>query len=198
MIAFVDMLWHQRWVAKVDSLCQAKNWKYAQFLCLEMLYDHPNAVDIRRILQRVRQHTFCKSKLRRWLLLSMISCRFLWYLWKIKTKYREFLNTLEALLNIDPYNGFLLRLSAEIMAGFGFWETVIFAIDCIPENERNDDDWLTMGEAFSALGDFQMAIDIANKVLVQSTDNIRARDLLWQSSVEQSMENKNDQGHAPL
>jgi predicted Zn-dependent protease len=177
----------QRWMGKIDALCQAENWKYAQFLCHEMLSREPNFVDVRRILHRVRQHTFHSQKFQRVLNLLMKFLKTLYYMAKIKTKHRELLESMDELLNVDPNNTYVLRLFAEIMAGFGFFETTIFSIECIPENKRNGDDWLLMGEAFLGSNDFQMAVDIANKVMTTSPDNIRARDLLWQSSVEQSI-----------
>jgi hypothetical protein len=177
----------QRWMGKIDGLCQAENWRYAQFLCQEMLAKEPNFVDVRRILHRVRQHTFCPQKFQRLLNLSVKFFKTLYCMAKIKTKHRELLESMDELLNIDPNNTFVLRLFAETMAGFGFFETTIFSIECIPENRRNEDDWLLMGEAFLGANDFQMAVNIANKVMTTTPDNIRARDLLWQSSVEQSI-----------
>jgi tetratricopeptide (TPR) repeat protein len=177
----------QRWMGKIEALCQVENWQYAQFLCQEMLSKEPNFVDVRRILHRVRQHTFCPQKLQRTLLLMKKFLRTLYYMVKIKTKHRELLESIDELLNTDPNNVFILRLFSETMSGFGFFETAIFSAECIPEDKRNADDWLLMGEAFLGSNDFQMAVDIANKVLAKYPDNIRARDLLWQSSVEQSM-----------
>jgi tetratricopeptide (TPR) repeat protein len=177
----------QQWMRKIELLCQAENWKYAQFLCLEMLYQEPNYVDARRILHRTRQYTFCQQKLQRWLYLFVKFLQALWYAVRIKTKHRQLLATMDELLNIDPNNPHILRLFAETMSGFGFYETTIFSIGCIIEDKRNEDDWLLMGESFLGSEDFQMAVEIANKILAQSPENIRARDLLWQSSVEQSM-----------
>jgi tetratricopeptide (TPR) repeat protein len=177
----------QRWMGKIEALYQAENWKYAQFLCQEMLSMEPNFVDARRILHQIRQHTFCSRKLQRILNLSKNILKSLYYIIKIKTKHRELLESMDELLNMDPNNVFVLRLFAEMMFGFGFFETTIFSIECIPEDKRNADDWLLMGEAFLGSNDFQMAVNIANKVLTNSSDNIRARDLLWQSSVEQSI-----------
>jgi hypothetical protein len=174
-------------MGKIESLCQAENWKYAQFLCREMLYLEPNFVDARRILHRVCLRTFCQHKFQRTLILLKNFIKTFYYMVKIKTKHRELLESMNDLLHTDPYNAFILRLSAETMTGFGFFETTIFFIECIPEDKRNADDWLLMGEAFLGASDFQMAVDIANKILAKSTDNIRARDLLWQASVEQSM-----------
>jgi tetratricopeptide (TPR) repeat protein len=177
----------QRWIGKIQALCQAENWKYAQFLCQEMLSKEPNFVDARRILHRIRQHTFCPQKLQRTLSLMKVFLGTLYYMMKIKTKHRELLESMDELLNTDPNNAFILRLFAEMMSGFGFFETTIFTVECIPEDKRNHDDWLLMGEAFLGANDFQIAVDIANKIMAKSPDNIRARDLLWQSSVEQSM-----------
>lgn len=97
---------------------------------------------------------------------------------------------MDELLNVDPNNPWLLRLFAEMMIGFNFFETTIFLMECISEDRRNEDDWLLMGEAFLGSEDFDMAVNIANKVLTKLPDNIRARDLLWQSSVEQSLGNQ--------
>jgi tetratricopeptide (TPR) repeat protein len=177
----------QRWMGKIESLCEAENWVYAQFLCQEMLSREPNFVDVRRILSRVRQRIPHPQKFQRALILIKTFIKTLHYMVKIKTKHRELLESLDELLNTDPDNVFILRLFAETMSGFGFFETVIFTIESIPEDGRNADDWLLMGEAFLGSGDFQMAVDIANKVMAKSPDNIRARDLLWQSSVEQSI-----------
>jgi predicted Zn-dependent protease len=177
-------------MGKIEALCQAENWAYAQFLCLEMVHGEPNFVEARRILHRVRQHTFCRQKYRRWLLLSLLLLRALWYALRIKTKHRQLLNTMDELLDVDPNNPLLLRLFAEIMIGFNFFETTIFLIECIAEDRRNADDWLLMGEAFLGSEDFDMAVNIANKVLTKLPDSIRARDLLWQSSVEQSLGNQ--------
>jgi tetratricopeptide (TPR) repeat protein len=177
----------QRWMGKIEALCEAENWKYAQFLCQEMLSKEPNFVDARRILNRARQYTACPQKFQRILSLAKNFLKMLYYMIKIKTKHRELLESMDELLNTDPHNVFILRLFAETMSGFGFFETTIFSIECIPEDKRNEDDWLLMGEAFLGSNDFQMAVDIANKVMAKSADNIRARDLLWQSSVEQSM-----------
>jgi tetratricopeptide (TPR) repeat protein len=107
---------------------------------------------------------------------------------RIKKKHRELLLELESLLDVDPDRPWTLRLLGEVTAGFGFADTTIFTIQCIPEEIRNADDWLLIGESQLVSGDFDSAVKIANKVLETSPDNIRARDLLWQSSVEQSLE----------
>jgi predicted Zn-dependent protease len=180
----------QRWMGKIEALCQAENWPYAQFLCLEMVYLEPNFVEARRILHRVRQHTFCQQKFQRWLRLSLLLPQALWCALRIKTRHRQLLSTMDELLNVDPNNPWLLRLFAEMMIGFNFFETTIFLMECISEDRRNEDDWLLMGEAFLGSEDFDMAVNIANKVLTKLPDNIRARDLLWQSSVEQSLGNQ--------
>jgi tetratricopeptide (TPR) repeat protein len=177
----------QQWMGKIELLYQTESWKYAQFLCLEMLYNEPNFVDVRRVLHQIRQHTFYQQKFQRYLHLAIKFVQALWFAAKIKTKHRQLLVAMDELLNIDPNNAVILRLFAEIMSGFGFFETAIFAMGCIAEDKRNNDDWLLMGESFLGAEDFQMAVEIANKILAQSPDNIRARDLLWQSSVEQSM-----------
>ncbi|MDR1590388.1 MAG: hypothetical protein LBR92_00045 [Puniceicoccales bacterium] len=177
----------QRWMGKIESLCEAENWRYAQFLCQEMLSKEPNFVEARRILSRVRQRISRPQKFQCMLILIKNFMKTLYYTVKIKTKHRELLESLDELLNIDPNNVFVLRLFAETMSGFGFFETAIFSIESIAEDRRNVDDWLLMGEAFLGSSDFQMAVDIANKVMAKSPDNIRARDLLWQSSVEQSI-----------
>ncbi|MDR1435423.1 MAG: hypothetical protein LBI77_03400 [Puniceicoccales bacterium] len=177
----------QLWIGKIDGLCQVENWKYAQFLCLELLHEEPNFVDARRILHNIRQYTFCRKKIRRWILLSVVFFRVIWYALRIKSRHRQLLNATDELLNIDPNNVMILRLFAEIMSCFGFLETVIFSIECIPENKRNGDDWLLMGEAFLDLENFQMAVNVAKKILTKSPHNMQASDLLQKSSIEQSM-----------
>ncbi|MDR3317386.1 MAG: hypothetical protein LBS71_01095 [Puniceicoccales bacterium] len=180
----------QRWMGRIEMLCQAENWEYAKFICLQMLYQEPNFVDARRILHRVRQYTYTKQKYQQWLSLFVLLLQAVWYALRIKTKHRQLLITMDELLNVNPNNVWVLRIFAETMTGFGFYETTIFSVECVPENKRNSDDWLLMGEAFLGSEDFQMAVDIANKILVKFPDNIRARDLLWQSSVEQSLGNQ--------
>jgi predicted Zn-dependent protease len=112
----------------------------------------------------------------------------IFYMLKIRKKPRELLFELENLLNVDPDRPWILRLLSEVAFGFGFVETAIFSIQCIPEEARNVDDWLLVGEAYLGLGNFTSAIEIANRVLRTSPDNLRARDLLWQASVEQSID----------
>jgi tetratricopeptide (TPR) repeat protein len=108
-------------------------------------------------------------------------------MFRIKTKHQQLLSAMDKLLDVDPNNILTLRLFAEAMLGRSFWETAIFFIECIPEDERNGDDWLLIGESFLGLEKFQLAIDIASKILINFPNNMRARDLLWQSSVKHSM-----------
>jgi predicted Zn-dependent protease len=152
-----------------------------------MLYEEPNFIDARRILHRARQYTFPRQKLQRWIHLAVVFLRVFVYMLRIKSKHRELLSAMEELLNIDPNNPSILRLFAETTSGFGFFESAIFSLECIPEEKRNEEDWILMGESFIGANDYQMAVNIANKILAQSPENIRARDLLWQASVEQSM-----------
>ena len=183
----MDTQVRQLWIGKIDALCQKENWQYAQFLCKEMLYNEPNFIDARRILYRAAQHTYPQQKLQRWMRIVVLFFKTLWYLFKIKTKYRELIEGMDELITTDPNNILFLRLFGEVMSSFAFYETTIFVIECIPEDQRNDADLLLQGEAFSGTGDYAMAVDIANKVLAKAPDNVRARDLLWQASVEQSM-----------
>ena len=187
----MDARIRQLWIEKIGTLCQQENWEYAQFLCMEMLYEEPNYIDARRTLYRAVQHTYPKQKLRRWCVICVLFFKALWYLLKIKTKYRELIESMDELINTSPHNASFLRLFGEVMSSFSFYETTIFSIECISENQRDDADLLLLGEAFSGSGDYTMAIDMANKVLARSPDNVRARDLLWQASVEQSMGTEN-------
>lgn len=111
----------------------------------------------------------------------------LWYCGHLKKCHRELLTTLDQLLNEWPHCIFLWRILAEVASSFALYETAVFAIQAIQEEKRNTADRLLLGEAFYALNDYTGAVAIANQVLTQTPDHIRARDLLWQASVDQSM-----------
>lgn len=180
----------ERWIEKINTLFKTQEWAYAQFLCMELLYDEPNLVEVREILQQIRPLTAPKSKVYCFICLLGTFTRALWYLLNFKKRHRDLLVLLDQLLNLAPKNLFLLRLVAEVMASFQFYETAIFTIECIDTQRRNRDDWLLMGEAFVGSGDFQQAVNIAHEVLARAPNDTRARDLLWQASVEQSMKSE--------
>lgn len=180
----------QRWIEKINVLCQKQEWVYAQFLCMELLHGEPNLVEVRKILQQIRPLTAPKSKIYCFTRLFVTFTYALWCLLNFKKKHRELLVSLDQLLNLAPNNLFLLRLVAEVMASFQFYETAIFTIECIDEQRRNRDDWLLMGEALVGAEAFQQAVNIANEVLLKAPNDTRARDLLWQASVEQSMKSE--------
>ncbi|MDR2735873.1 MAG: hypothetical protein LBB20_03545 [Puniceicoccales bacterium] len=180
--------WEIRFLEKIDDLCQSEDWIYAKFICLEVLYLNPNCIDARKSLLKIRQYTkpTKKSKIYFQLLIHTVLAVFCAI--RIKKRHRELLAELESLLDACPTCQWALRLLSEVAFGFGFAETAIFCIQCIPEKDRNIEDWLLVGESYLDSDDFDMAVEIANRVLQTSPDNARARDLLWQSSVEQSID----------
>lgn len=185
----MDSQTRKRWMQKIDQLILNANFQYASFLCRELLYFEPNYVNAREKLHHIREQVKIESKWRQWLKSSGKLCQIAYFMLRIKTKHCQLLECLDDLLDIDPHNEWFLRIFAEIMSGFGFFESSIFLVKCIPENRRNEDDWLLIGESYLGSEDFELAMEMANKVLSQSPDNIRARDLLWKSSVEQSIGN---------
>ncbi|MDE6575841.1 MAG: hypothetical protein K2L24_00325 [Opitutales bacterium] len=178
---------HSRWIGKIEALCRAENWDYAQFLCMEFLFQSPNELAVRQYLQETRAHIPSRRFLLHWSFLGKTFLGALWDLGHLRTRHRELLSKLDQLLNVMPRCYFLWRVLAEVASSFALYETAIFAIRAIPEPERNIADKLLMGEALYESNDYAGAVEIANQVLTQAPDHIRARDLLWQASVDQSM-----------
>ncbi|MDR0351209.1 MAG: hypothetical protein LBH49_00985 [Puniceicoccales bacterium] len=177
-----------KFLEKIDALTKGGQWTYAKFVCLELLYSNPNCIAARKFLGEIRQHTRPSKKIVIYSQLFIHIILALFYMLKIRKKPKELLLELESLLDVDPDSPWVLRLLSEVAFGFGFVETAIFSLQCIPEEIRDMDDWLLMGESYLGSSDFINAIKIANKVLLSSPDNLRARDLLWQASVSHSMD----------
>jgi tetratricopeptide (TPR) repeat protein len=180
--------WEVRFLKKIDVLCKSKDWPYAKFVCVETLYRNPNCIEARKALQGIRYHTRPRKMVVIYSQLFIHTLLALFYAIRVRKKHRELLAELECLLDADPTRPWILRLLGEVAYGFGFAETAIFCIQCIDEDKRNMDDWLLIGESYLSSGDFGAAVKVANKVLLAAPDNVRGRDLLWQSSVEQSID----------
>lgn len=177
----------ERWIQKIDHLKRIKNWEYVRFLCSEMLYFEPNYIDARKILQAARVHIQPPTGLVKYCLTISILLKILFFLLNIKKHHQKLLSTLDCLLDVNPNSVFFIRFFAEIMFGFGFYESSIFLVECIIEQKRNADDLLLIGESYLGCENFKSAMEIANQILETNPDNIRARDLLWKASVEQSI-----------
>ena len=175
------------WMKKIEDLQRTKNWEYVRFLCMEMLYFEPNFIDARKILQSARETILPPTGLVKFFMTFSVILKCLWYLINIKKKHQLLLMTLDELIDVSPKSVIFTRFFAEIMFGFGFYESSIFLVECIEEERRNPADWLLIGESYLGCEDFKSAMDIANKILEVYPDNIRARDLLWKASVEQSI-----------
>jgi tetratricopeptide (TPR) repeat protein len=161
---------------------------YAVFLCHELLRRNPDYVEARQLLLRLRKDGAIRRTwgqklglfLGTWIKLAFLSLR-------LSKKREECLALLDSLLDVSLKGDAVWRLMSRLAIQLEYFQTTIFCIENIDVQRRKLSDIIRLGEAYLGCGHFSEAVEVANFVLGRDPENIRARDLLWQSSVDDTL-----------
>ncbi|MDR2377347.1 MAG: hypothetical protein LBD54_01175 [Puniceicoccales bacterium] len=161
---------------------------YAVFLCHELLRRNPDYVEARQLLLHLRKNGVIRRTwgqklglfLGTWIKLAFLSLR-------LSKKREECLALLDSLLDVSLNGDAVWRLMSRLALQLEYFQTTIFCVENIDSQRRKLSDIIRLGEAYLGCGHFSEAVEVANFVLGRDPENIRARDLLWQSSVDDTL-----------
>jgi tetratricopeptide (TPR) repeat protein len=170
------------------------NSDYVIFLCQEILKRDPDHLESRQLLLNLRRSGIRKTKLQRSMIFLKALGKLIFFSYQFREKKKECLDVLDSLLEIYLKWDGVWRLMSHLAIQLEYFNTAIFCIENIDRDRRKMSDIIRLGEAYLGCGHFAEAVDVANFILRSEPDNIRARDLLWQSSVEDTL-NKQEDGN---
>jgi tetratricopeptide (TPR) repeat protein len=165
---------------------------YAVFLCQEILQRDPDHLRARQLLMHLRESGFRKTKRQKLIILSRSLGKLLWLLFQFKKKKRECLIALDSLLDVYLKWEMVWRLMSRLAIQLEYFNTAIFCIENINRHRRKMSDIIRLGEAYLGCGHFTGAVEVANFILEKDPENIKAKDLLWQSSIEDTLGKQSD------
>jgi tetratricopeptide (TPR) repeat protein len=165
---------------------------YVAFLCQEILKRNPDHLESRQLLLNLRRSGTQKTKIQRLVIFLKALGRMVFLSFRFKKKKKECLNVLDSLLEIYLKWDMVWRLMSHLAIQLEYFNTAIFCIENIDHNQRKMSDVIRLGEAYLGCGHFAGAVDVANFILEREPENIKARDLLWQSSVEDTLGKQED------
>jgi tetratricopeptide (TPR) repeat protein len=165
----------------------AKDMAYAVFLCHELLQRNPDQLEARQLLLTLRESDPKRTKLQKLMILFQTLGRLLLLSFRFQKKKKECLTALDTLLNVYlRWNG-VWRMMSRLAIQLEYFNTTVFCIENIDRRKRKMSDILRLGEAYLGCGHFSGAVKMANFILEKDPENIKARDLLWQSSIEDTL-----------
>jgi hypothetical protein len=165
---------------------------YVAFLCQDILKRNPNHLESRQLLLNLRRSGIQKTKLQKLIIFLKAFGKLVFFSCRFKEKKKECLGVLDSLLEIYSKWDMVWRLMSLLSIQLEYFNTAIFCIENIDRDKRKMSDVIRLGEAYLGCGHFAEAVDVANFVLKNEPESIRARDLLWQSSVEDTLEKQED------
>lgn len=163
---------------------------YAVFLYREILKKYPEDVKIRQELHKLRKSVQSQSKNIFFFLKKVFTLIQLFVLQKRKFSASQIIDKIEELIDYDPTNLSGYRKIASIAKGAKMYNLLEFTINEIPIEERTYEDNILLARAFLEQKKFNQSLKVANLILENDPDNEEAKDIVWQSSVDKSM-NKN-------
>lgn len=172
-----------------DLSASGRDNSYAVFLCQELLRRNPDYVEARQLLLHLRRSGAIRKTWGQKLELFLgtwIKLAFL--LLQLREKRKECLVLLDSLLDISLKGDAVWRLMSRLAIQLEYFQTAIFCIENIDGQRRKLSDLIRLGEAYLGCGHFSEAVEVANFVLGHDPENVKARDLLWQSSVDDTLE----------
>jgi tetratricopeptide (TPR) repeat protein len=175
---------------RVKTVCSDGDFRYAMFLYREILKKHPENLEIRRELHKLRKSVRFKSKALTLLLKQIFILLKIRYLCKRHTAAWKILDEIEGFLDGDPSSVVGYRYLSEVAFVAKFYNVVEFAIRAIPQEKRLRSDQLKLANALFAVKNFDDAVKVANSILENYPDDEEAKDIVWRASVDKSI-NKN-------
>lgn len=167
---------------------------YVIFLCREILKREPDHLEARRLLLNLRRSGIRKTKVQKLTIFFKALGQLVFFSFQFRKKKKECLGALDSLLEICLKWNMVWRLMSCLAIQLEYFNTAIFCIENIDHNQRKMSDVIRLGEAYLGCGHFTGAVDVANFILEREPENIKAKDLLWQSSVEDTLE-RQDSGN---
>jgi tetratricopeptide (TPR) repeat protein len=175
---------------RVKTVSFDGDFKYAIFLYHEILKKYPNRFDVRRELHLLRRRTCFQSKTIVWFLRQAFFMVKVKYLHEKRAPIWQILDCIEKFLDGDPTSIFGYRDLAKSAFDAKFYDLTEFAIQSIPEDNRDRSDYLVLANALCDEKKFDEAVKVANLLLEEDPDDEEAKDVVWRASVDKSM-NKN-------
>lgn len=172
-------------LGRAQQMLHGGDYKYARFLCYDLIEGDIGNIEARRCLNDIRQKTQGKY----------LVSKFVKFCQSIKAKYYEFIkkDISKLLITLEKYADMLLE-NSEVLRKIGsvakdnnFLDLAIYSVEVIPDAIKTDDDYLFLAQIYMSLKKFKSVMSLAGVVLSRSPDNIEARDLSNQASAEKSI-----------
>jgi len=171
---------------------------YAAFLCHELLRRNPDHLEARQLLGELRKKVPRRTKLQKLRILWRAWAKVFWFSLRLRKKRKECLMALEELLDVFPNGEMVWRLMSRLALQLEYFNTAVFCIENIGHRRRKMSDVIRLGEAYLGCGHFAGAVEVASFLLEKDPENVRARDLLWQSSIEDTLGKQDGSGTPPM
>ncbi|MDR2419722.1 MAG: hypothetical protein LBD40_00115 [Puniceicoccales bacterium] len=187
----------QKLCHRAAELVSAGDKSYAIFLCHELLQRNPDNLEARQLQLNLRKNEIPKTKLQKLVILFQSLVKLVFFSFQFKKKKKECFVALDALLDVYLKWEMIWRLMSRLAIQLEYFNTTVFCIENIDQNRRKVSDIIRLGEAYLGCGHFAGAVEVANFILDRDPENIKARDLLWQSSIDDTLEKQDSVGVSP-
>jgi tetratricopeptide (TPR) repeat protein len=184
----------QKLCHRATELASTGDKSYAIFLCHELLQRNPDHLEARQLQLNLRKNGIPKTKLQKLIILFQSLMKLIFFSFQFKKKKKECFMALDALLDVYPKWEMVWRLMSRLAIQLEYFNTTVFCIENIDQNQRKVSDIIRLGEAYLGCGHFAGAVEVANFILDRDPENIKARDLLWQSSIDDTLEKQDSVG----
>lgn len=161
------------------------DFKYARFLCYDILYSQLENIEARRCLNEIRIKFSSHDSL-------LSDFQKIWQFFR--TKYfevfkkgnKQLLVELEKYADLSAKRSNCLRKIAAVASDNEFTDLAIYSLETIPDAEKTDDDYIELAKIYMSLKKYNSVLNLANIVIARSPENIDARDLANKASAAKS------------
>lgn len=161
------------------------DFKYARFLCYDILCSKLENIDARRCLNEIRTKCSAHDNL-------LSDFQKIWQFFRIK--YFEFfkkddkqlLVELEKYADLSSKRSDCLRKIASVASDHNFTDLAIYSLEIIPDAEKTDEDYIELAQIYMSLKKYNSVLNLANIVIGRSPENIDARDMANKASAAKS------------
>ncbi|MDR0679763.1 MAG: hypothetical protein LBF42_01860, partial [Puniceicoccales bacterium] len=175
---------------RVKTVSSDGDFKYASFLYREILKKYPENLDVRSELHRLRRQTHFNVRTISALLKQMFVLLKIKYLRQRHAPGWKVLDEIEGFLDGSPSSVIGYRNLSKVAFSERLYKVAEFAICAIPQERRLRSDWLRLANSLFEEKKFDEAVSVANSMLENDPDDEEAKDIVWRSSVDKSI-NKN-------
>ena len=172
-------------LARARQVLADGDFKYARFLCYDVICSELGNIDARRCLNDIRIKFYENDNLlsdfqRIWQFLRIK------YFEIVKKDPKRLLVELEKYTDLCQKRSIGLRKIAEIAIFNAFTDLAIFSLETIPDAEKTDDDYIALAQIYMTLKKYNNVLNLTNIVIMRHPENIDARDLANKASAAKS------------